>query len=206
MKRILAVSLAAVFVLSALSSGSAFAAPKANLQIGFGANQIQAAPMMGLDWKNPMLYAAGMYFPSSWSVLIADISYGLENEYEQTEGTDTEKFKGQSGYADFMFGAVKHFTDGGFLYASLGAAVGWASVEMSDRDGEITIDTGAGAVFGAGMQIPIRNTFMGFANFKQRCVPTEIHVERTESSDYTSTFNAGGFEMTVGVAWTFGEK
>jgi len=135
MKQPLAVILAAVFVLSALVSDVAVAAPKGNLQLGFGANQIQGAPMMGLDWKNPMLYAGGMYFPSSWAVLIADISYGLENEYEQTEGTDTEKFKGQSGYADFMFGAVKHFADGGFLYASLGAAVGWASVEMSGRDG-----------------------------------------------------------------------
>ena len=43
----------------------------------------------------------------------------------------------QAGYADFMFGAVKHFTDGGFLYASLGVAVGWASIEFSDHDSEI---------------------------------------------------------------------
>ena len=199
MKRVLAVTLAMVFVFAALSSGSALAAPKGNLQIGFGANQIQGAPMMGLDWKNPMLCATGMYFPSSWAVLIADISYGLENEYEQTDGTDTEKIKAQAGYMDFMFGACKHFSDGGFLYASLGVAVGWASIELSDNDSEVTIDTGAGAVFGAGMQIPIKNTFMGFANFKQRCVPTEIHDE-----EFSATFNAGGFEMTVGVAWTFG--
>ena len=38
MKRVLAVTLAAVFVLSALSSGAALAAPKGNLQLGFGAN------------------------------------------------------------------------------------------------------------------------------------------------------------------------
>jgi hypothetical protein len=186
--------------MSTLASGGAFAAPKGSLQIGFGANQIQAAPMMGLDWKNPMLFAAGMYFPSSWAVLIADISYGLPNEYEETDGSDTDKIEVQVGYTDFMFGACKHFADGGFLYASIGAAVGWSSIELSDHDGEIKIDTGAGAVFGAGMQIPIKNTFMGFANFKQRCVPTEIHNE-----EWTSTFNAGGFEMTVGVAWTFGE-
>lgn len=201
MKRVLAVTLAAVFVLSAISSGSAFAVPKGNLQLGFGANQIQGAPMMGLDWKNPMLYAGGMYFPGSWAVLIADISYGMENEYEQTDGDFTETVKVQAGYTDFMFGARKNFSDGGFLYASLGMAVGWASIEISDNDSEITIDTGAGAVFGAGMQIPIRNTFMGFANFKQRCVPTEVKDE-----EFSATFNAGGFEMIVGVAWTFGEK
>ncbi len=201
MKRVLAVTLASVFVLTALSPGSALAAPKGNLQIGFGANQIQAAPMLeGLDWKNPMIYAAGMYFPSSWSVLIADISYGLPNEYKQSYESESHTIEVQAGYTDFMFGACKHFTDGGFLYASLGVAVGWASIELSDHDGEIKIDTGAGAAFGAGMQIPIKNTFMGFANFKQRCVPTEVH-----DGDFTATFNAGGFEMTVGVAFTFGE-
>ena len=200
MKRVLAVSLATVFVLSALSSGSALAAPKWNLQIGLGANQIQAAPMMSLDWKNPMLTATGMYFPSSWSMIIADISYGMPNEYKQTEGTETVKIEVQAGYTDFSFGACKHFTDGGFFYASLGVTVGWASIEVSDSDSESKIDTGVGPVFGAGMQIPIKNTFMGFANFKQRCVPTELHNE-----DFTATFNAGGFEMTVGVAWTFGE-
>ncbi len=52
---------------------------------------------------------------------------------------------------------------------------------------------------GAGVQIPIKNTFMGFASFRQRCVPTEVKDE-----EFTATFNAGGFEMTVGVAWTFG--
>ncbi len=197
MKRVLAVTLAAAIVLSA----GAHAAPKGNLQLGFGANQIQGAPMMGLDWKNPMLYAGGMYFPSSWAVLVADISYGMENEYEQTDGEFTETVKVGAGYADFMFGAVKHFTDGGFLYAGLGAAVGWASIELSDNDSEITIDTGVGAVFGAGMQIPIKNTFMGFANFKQRCVPTDVKDE-----EFSATFNAGGFEMIVGVAWTFGDK
>ena len=91
MKRVLTVFLATVFVLSVLTSGSVLAVPKATLQFGFGANQVQGAPLMGLDWKNPMVHAAGMYFPKPWAALIADVSYGLPNEYEQTYDTDNSK-------------------------------------------------------------------------------------------------------------------
>lgn len=199
MKRVLAVSLAMVFVLSALSSGSALAAPKGALQIGLGANQIQGAPMVGLDWKMPTVQAVGMYFPSKWLVLMADISYGIGNEYEMTSGGETDKMEMQSSWVDFMAGVSRHFTDGGFLYAALGVTVGWSSFEMSDNEGELTIDTGFGPAFRAGMQLPIKNTFMGYASFTQRCVPTEI-----KEDDMSMSMNIGGFEMIVGVAWTFG--
>jgi hypothetical protein len=175
MKRVLAVTLAMVFVLSALSSGSALAVPKGNLQIGIGGAQVQGAPMAGLDWKVPTIHVGAMYFPASWAVLIADVSYGLPNEYEHTNGTDTDKITVESTYVDIMAGAVKHFD-------------------------EFTIDTGAGFALGAGMQIPIRNSFMGFANFTQRCIPTKL-----KEDDRSLDMNAGGFEMTAGVAWTFGE-
>jgi len=199
MKRVLAVTLAMVFVLSALSSGSAIAEPKGNLQIGIGGAQVQGAPMVGLDWKVPTIHVAAMYFPAPWAVLIADVSYGIPNEYEQTYGTETDKITVETTYVDFMAGAVKHFTDGGFFYASIGVAVGWSGFEISDHDGELTIDTGAGFALGAGMQIPITTSFMGFATFMQRCIPTEL-----KEDDMSMTMNAGGFEMTAGVAWTFG--
>ena len=199
MKRVLAVTLAMVFVLSALSSGSALAVPKGNLQIGIGGAQVQGTPMVGLDWKVPTIHVGAMYFPSSWAVLIADISYGLPNEYEETNGTDTDKITVESTYVDIMAGAVKHFDDGGFFFASVGVAIGWSGFELSDHDGEFTIDTGAGFALGAGMQIPIKNSFMGFANFTQRCIPTKL-----KEDDMSLDMNAGGFEMTAGIAWTFG--
>jgi hypothetical protein len=199
MKRVLAVSLAMVFVLSALSSGSALAAPKGALQLGLGANQVQGAPMVGLDWKMPTIQAVGMYFPSEWSLLLADISYGIGNEYERTDGSETDKIEVQSAWVDFMGGVSKHFTDGGFLYVALGVTVGWSSLEVSGNDGELTIDAGVGPAFRAGMQLPIKNTFMGYASLTQRCVPTEI-----KDDDMTMSMNIGGFEMIVGVAWTFG--
>ena len=200
MKRVFAVTLAMVFVLSALSSGSALAVPKGNLQIGIGGAQVQGTPMVGLDWKVPTIHVGAMYFPSAWAVLIADVSYGLPNEYEEKSSTETDKITVESTYLDFMAGAVKHFDDGGFFYASVGVAVGWSGFEMSDHDGEFTIDTGAGFALGAGMQIPIKNSFMGFANFTQRCIPTEL-----KEDDMSLDMNAGGFEMTAGIAWTFGE-
>ncbi len=200
MKRKLAVTLAMVFVLSTLISGSALAEPKGAVQLGAGMATVNGAPMMGLSWDVFTLHAAGMYFPSPWATLIADLSYGLPHEYKRMDDEDTQKITAKSAYLDLMAGACKHFNDGGFFYASAGLSVGWAGLEISDSDSELEIDTALGIVVGAGLQVPISNTFMGFANLRQRFISSEL-----KEDDFSMDMNIGGFEMTAGIAWTFGE-
>ena len=137
------------------------AEPKGAIQLGAGIASVNGTPMMGITWDNITLHAAGMYFPSPWAALIADLSYGLPHEYEVTFDTDMEQYTTKAAYVDLMAGTCKHFTDGGFLYASAGLAVGWTALELSGNDADIEIDIGVGIVVGAGVQIPIKNTFMG---------------------------------------------
>ena len=199
MQRALAFTLAAVFVISALTSGGALAEPKGAIQLGAGMATVSGAPMMGLSWDNITLHAAGIYFPAPWAALIADLSFGLEHEYEMRDDTDSEEISGKATYLDVMAGACKHFTDGGFIYASAGLAVGWTEIEVTYTGTGFEIDTGVGIALGAGVQIPIKNTFMGFASFRQRYIPTEL-----KEDDMSVDMNAGGFELTAGVSWTFG--
>ncbi len=199
MRRVFAVTLVAAFVVSALAGGSALAEPKGAIQLGIGSTRYNGAPMTEVKFDVFTLHAGGMYFPAPWAVLVADYSYGLPHEYEMTYDTDTNKITGKSSYLDLMAGACKHFTDGGFLYASAGLAVGWADIDVDDSDRDYTIDTGVGFVVGAGLQVPIKNTFMGYAGFRQRYVPSELKYE-----DRRMSLNSGGFEMTAGVAWAFG--
>lgn len=196
MKRILAIIIAMTFVLSA----GADAQPKGAFQLGVGTASVYGAPVMGLSWDVFTLHAGGMLFPSPWATLIADFSYGMPHDYEMKYDDDTNKLTAKSAYLDLMAGACKHFTDGGFLYASVGLAVAWSGLEFSDSDSDLDIETGLGIVVGAGIQVPIKNTFMGFAGFRQRYVSTDLIDD-----DMTASMNAGGFELNAGVAWTFGD-
>ncbi len=199
MRRVFTVTLVAAFVLSALIAGSALAGPKGAIQLGIGSTQYNGAAMTEIQFDVFTLHAAGMYFPAPWAALIADFSYGLPHDYDMRSDTDIDTITGKSAYLDIMAGACKHFTDGGFLYASAGLAVGWADVEVSQSEMEFEIDPGVGVVVGAGVQVPIKNTFMGYAGFRQRFLPSELKSEET-----TMTLNSGGFEMTAGIAWAFG--
>jgi len=201
MKRILTAAFTMVLVLSVFTSGSVLAQPKGAFQLGAGVASVGGTPMMGLSWSVFTLHASGMYFPSPWATLIADFSYGLPHDYEMKYDEDPgNKFTTKSAYLDLMAGACKHFSDGGFMYASAGLAVAWSGLEVADSDQELDIETGLGIVVGAGIQVPIKNTVMGFAGFRQRYVPTELSED-----DMSMDMNAGGFEMNVGIAWTFGE-
>ena len=76
MKRALAFTLAAVFVISAFTSGGALAEPKGALQLGVGMATVNGTPMMGLSWDNITLHAAGIYFPTPWAARCG--GYGSE--------------------------------------------------------------------------------------------------------------------------------
>ena len=157
--------------------------------------------IMEISWDVVTLHAAGMFFPSPAVALIVDFSFGLPHDYKMDTGSDPMKFTMESTYLDIMAGACKHFADGGFLYASAGLAIGWSGLEISDSEAEYEIDTGIGFVVGAGAQIPIKDTFSGFAGIRQRYISTEF------GSDETSLdLNAGGFEMVAGIAFTFGDQ
>jgi len=188
-----------LFVLSALTSGRVLAEPKGAIQLGAGMATVNGAPMMGLSWDVFTLHAAGMYFPAPWAALIADFSYGLPHDYKRTDDIETDKITAEASYLDVMAGACKHFSDGGFFYASAGLAVGWADLEVSGSDSDLEIETSLGIVVGAGLQVPINNTFMGFASIRQRFISSDLTEE-----DWSMDMNTGGFEMTAGIAWTFG--
>lgn len=199
MKRVFAVALVMALGVSALCAGSAVAEPKYAVQLGIGSTRFNGAPSAEIKFDVFTLHAGGMYFPSPWAALIADFSYGLDHDYERSDDEDTSVISMNSSYLDIMAGACKHFTDGGFVYASAGLSIGWAGLDVSDSDREYEIETGAGFVIGAGLQVPIANTFMGYAGFRQRFIPSDF-----KSENATMSLNSGGFEMTAGVAWAFG--
>jgi hypothetical protein len=202
MRRVFAVILAIVFAVAAFTAGDAIAQPKSAIQLGVGSSQYNGALMSEISGFDVFtLHAGCMYFPGPWAVLLADLSYGLPHEYEYNRDDYSSEFKGKSAYFDLMGGACKHFTDGGFVYASAGLAIGWAEMEYSDSEVDLEIDPGVGFVVGAGLQVPIKNTFMGYAGFRQRYLPSELKTQET-----TMTLNSGGFEMTAGIAWAFGGK
>jgi len=200
MKRVLAVTLAMVFAISVFTAGDAVAQPKFAIQLGVGSSQFNGAPMTELNNFDAFtLHAGGMYFPTPWAMLLADLSYGLPHEYEYKRGEDSNEFTTKQAYLDIMAGASKHFTDGGFIYASAGLAVSWADLEISGSETDYEITQGVGFVVGAGLQVPIKNTFMGYAGLRQRFIPAEF-----KSTETTISLDTGGLEMTAGVAWAFG--
>jgi hypothetical protein len=200
MRKILAVMLIAVFAVSALSIGSARAQPKGTLQVGVGSAFIIGSSAAS-NFDMLTLQVAGLYFPSEWSVLLADFSYGFPHEYTSEYESGTESYEVNANYFDIMAGFASHFSGGGFLYLGLGLSAGWGDYKESGNAEDFKIETGYGLGLGFGVQVPIKETFGGFLNMRQRFISADL-----ASDDERIGMSTGGLELSVGVAWTFGAQ
>lgn len=155
----------------------------------------------------------GAFFASSWVVVAADFSIGLntKNQRKDNEG-DTFTAEFSAWYVDGLVGANKTFGDGGFLYLAAGLVVagGKTDFEMFNaQDGSVDrskLDAGtaAGLALGVGAGIPISGRLLGYVNYRHRFVTSEVEITAEGSTDVEKLdYNLGGPEMSVGIGVGF---
>ena len=205
MKWILTVALVAVCVLSFTAVDFASAATTGAFQLGLGAANITGSSYIMTGAQVVTLQASGLIFPTERAMVLVGFSYGFQTEYEYKSENESGEFGYCARYIDGMIGTYKSFQDGGFLYFGGGVTLGWGEYGMGlfgDSGNEFDLKTTIGFVLGAGVSLPVTDTFMGFVNARQRFIKSEVDL----GEEFLSSLDAsiGGLEMTLGLAWKFG--
>jgi opacity protein-like surface antigen len=190
---------AAIVMMTLLLSAGVQAQPKGTLQLGVGTAHVLGGPTGLGSYDVLTVHVAGMYFPSNWSCLVLDYSYGFPHKYEMTYDGETDYVEVDAAYLDVMAGFTAHFSQKSFLYFCLGLSTAWGNFEFSESTETYDLDTSSGFGLGFGVQTTFKDRWAGFFNLRQRFIDSDVKGE-----DQTIAVTTGGLELDVGIAITFG--